>query len=80
MIENGMEDPTNELNRWIWEWGCVDGILHCLWEQGCAGAVLGKGTLPLGTRLYQRLCCGNEAVGMRLWGCCVGSDVVEFGG
>ena len=37
MIRNGMEDPPNELDRWIWEWGCVDGILHCLWEQGCTG-------------------------------------------
>ena len=27
-------------------------------------AVVGKGTLPLGARLCQRLCCGDEAVGM----------------
>ena len=36
------------------------------------GAVLGKGTLPLGVKLCQRLCCGDEAVGMLCgqWGCC----------
>ena len=39
------------------------------------GAVLGKGTLPLGARLCQRLCCSDGAVGMLCgqWGCCVGS-------
>ena len=42
------------------------------------GAVLGKGTLPLGTRLCQRLCCGDEAVGMLCgqWGCCDGALLI----
>ena len=42
MTGNGMEDPPNELDRWIWELGYVDRRLHCLQEQGCAGGCVGK--------------------------------------
>ena len=68
MIGNGMEDPPNELDRWIWEWGCVDGRLHSLREQGCVGGCVGKGY----TAFWERGCVRGYAVVMRLWGCCVG--------
>ena len=47
------------------------GYCTAFGNKAMLGTVLGKGTLPLGARLCQRLCCGNEAVGILcgLWGC-----------